>query len=188
MSDRVGRSNRGLDPHQYRGLAPHHTELLRMANGFVVWEGESCLDGAPIVLIVIGFSRKSTNRKTGGMLQSYILRRDVSPLEAVRIGLDPSVCGDCPHRSTASGGEGSCYVNMTVRGQCIPAMSGEGKGRYLQRSVQMRSVIVVSVRGSEATEIPLRFRSRFGDHWSRLLHGEPVTPMHGEASASSWGW
>ncbi len=83
-----------------------------MANGFVVWEGESCLDGAPIVLIVIGFSRQSTNRKTGGMLQSYILRRDVSPLEAVRIGLDPSVCGDWRHRSIASGGEGSCYVNI----------------------------------------------------------------------------
>ena len=83
-----------------------------MANGFIVWEGESRLDGAPIVLIVTGFSRQSTNRKTGGMLQSYILRRDVSPIEAVRIGLDVSVCGDCRHRSTASGGEGSCYVNI----------------------------------------------------------------------------
>ena len=30
-----------------------------MANGFVVWEGESRLDGAPIVLIITGFSQKS---------------------------------------------------------------------------------------------------------------------------------
>ena len=70
-----------------------------MANGRVVWEGESRLDGAPIVLIVTGFSQKSANRKTGRMLQSYILRRDVAPLEAVRTGLDTSVCGGCRHRS-----------------------------------------------------------------------------------------
>ena len=83
-----------------------------MANGRVVWEGESRLDGAPIVLIVTGFSQKSANRKTGRMLQSYILRRDVAPLEAVRIGLDTAVCGSCRHRSIASNGNGSCYVNI----------------------------------------------------------------------------
>ena len=52
-----------------------------MANGFVVWEGESRLDGAPIIPIITGFSQKSTNRKAREMLQSYILRRDVPPLE-----------------------------------------------------------------------------------------------------------
>jgi hypothetical protein len=83
-----------------------------MINGYVVFEGESRLDSAPIVLIVTGFARRSTNRKTGRVLQSYILRRDVAPLEAVRLGLDPSICGSCPHRSTASGGLGSCYVNI----------------------------------------------------------------------------
>ena len=83
-----------------------------MVNGYVVFEGESRLDSAPIVLIVTGFARRSTNRKTGRVLQSYILRRDVAPLEAVRLGLDPSICGGCPHRSTASGGLGSCYVNI----------------------------------------------------------------------------
>jgi hypothetical protein len=83
-----------------------------MANGMVVWKGESRLDGSPIVLIITGFSQKSTNRKTGSMLQSYILRRDVSPLDAARTGLDTAVCGDCRHRSTAPEGNGSCYVNI----------------------------------------------------------------------------
>ena len=54
-----------------------------MSNGFVVWEGASRLDGSPIVLIVTGLKRKSSNRKTGAMVQSYILRRDVAPLASV---------------------------------------------------------------------------------------------------------
>ena len=83
-----------------------------MANGFVVWEGESRLDGSPVVLIVTGFKRKSSNRKTGEMLQSYILRRDVDPLETIRLGLDGGICGECRHRSRAGGGDGSCYVNV----------------------------------------------------------------------------
>ena len=83
-----------------------------MSNGFVVWEGASRFDGSPIVLIVTGLKRKSSNRKTGAMVQSYILRRDVAPLEAIRIGLDGAICGDCRHKSRAGGGDGSCYVNI----------------------------------------------------------------------------
>ena len=79
-----------------------------MSNDFVVWEGESCLDGSPVVLIVVGFKRRSSNRKTGEMLQSYILRRDLAPLEAIRVGLDGGICGNCRHRSLAAGGDGSC--------------------------------------------------------------------------------
>jgi len=83
-----------------------------MSNGYVVWEGASRLDGSPIVLIVTGLKRKSSNRKTGAMVQSYILRRDVEPLEAIRVGLDGGICGSCRHRSRAAGGDGSCYVNV----------------------------------------------------------------------------
>lgn len=40
------------------------------------------------------------------MLQTYIMRSDVLPTEAVKQKLDASICGDCPHRG------GSCYVNV----------------------------------------------------------------------------
>jgi hypothetical protein len=83
-----------------------------MSNGLVVWEGESRLDGSPVVLIVTGLKRASSNRKTGAVLQSYILRQDVAPLETIRFGLDGAICGDCCHRSRAGGGDGSCYVNV----------------------------------------------------------------------------
>ena len=69
-----------------------------MANGYILWEGASLIDGAPIVVIATGFASRSTNRKTGGMVQTYILRRDIDPVSAVQSGDDASICGDCPHR------------------------------------------------------------------------------------------
>lgn len=68
--------------------------------GIILYEGPSMIDGAPIVVVATG----STNRKTGGMLQTWIIRADVEPHEARKTGQDASICGDCPHRA------GSCYV------------------------------------------------------------------------------
>lgn len=68
------------------------------ANGAVLWRGASLLDGAPIVVIATGLASGSSNRKTGDMIQTYILREDVSPTDAVRTGADVSICGACPHR------------------------------------------------------------------------------------------
>lgn len=67
-------------------------------NGYVIYRGPSELDGAPIVVIATGFASKSTNVKTGALIQTWIIREDCSPLEAVHNGDDASVCGDCPHR------------------------------------------------------------------------------------------
>ena len=63
----------------------------------VIYRGPSLLDGAPIVVIAT-FSKR--NKKTCGMVQTYILREDVNPLEASKTGADVSICGTCPHRGT----------------------------------------------------------------------------------------
>ena len=76
-----------------------------MSNGYVVWRGPSLVDGAPLVCIVTGTDKPTSNRKTGDMLQMWILREDIPPHEAVKSGEDTSVCGDCPFSS----GRG-CYV------------------------------------------------------------------------------
>lgn len=68
------------------------------ANGAVLWRGASLIDGAPIVVIATGLASGSFNRKTGDMVQTYILRADISPVDAVRVGADVSICGKCPHR------------------------------------------------------------------------------------------
>lgn len=100
----------------------------------VIFEGPSRLDGAPIVVVVTGLGAGSTNRKTGAMLQTYILRADVDPVAAVRSGADASVCGDCPLRATVAGtaqGRG-CYVNI---GQGpLAVWRAYRAGRYPRRS------------------------------------------------------
>ena len=78
--------------------------------GYVVYRGPSQIDGAPIVVIVL--TGQSTNRKTGAMVQTYILRSDVAPIAAVRQGADASICGDCKHRGDGTGKGRTCYVNL----------------------------------------------------------------------------
>jgi len=81
-------------------------------NGVILYEGPSQLDGAPIVVIAVGLKQGSTNSKTGAMIQTYILRRDVSPIDAVKQGADESICGNCPHRGDGTGKSRSCYVTL----------------------------------------------------------------------------
>ena len=78
-----------------------------MANGLVLHEGPSPIDGEPIVSIA---TLHSNNRKTGDMVQIWILRQDMAPMEAIKSGGDRSICGGCPHRGT--GTKRSCYVNV----------------------------------------------------------------------------
>lgn len=84
----------------------------RNRNGAIVYQGPSLLDGSPIVAIITGLANASANTKTGGMLQVYILRSDVHPMEALKLGLDTTICGVCPHKSRAAGGSGACYVQV----------------------------------------------------------------------------
>ena len=77
--------------------------------GIVLWEGKSLIDGERIMLIATGVYRKSKNSKTGDMIQTYIMRRDVHPMTARRMGDDFSVCGDCMHRELST-----CYVNLRM--------------------------------------------------------------------------
>jgi hypothetical protein len=83
-----------------------------MSNGMIIYEGPSRLDGAPIVVIAVGLKNKSTNVKTGAMIQTYILRSDMPPAEAIKTGADASICGGCPHRGDGTGKGRSCYVTI----------------------------------------------------------------------------
>ena len=85
-------------------------------NGVVIWEGPSPVDGSPIVLIATGLRTRSANRKTGDMIQTWILRSDLAPVDALATGDDESICGGCVHRGTFDDtgkrvGR-SCYVNV----------------------------------------------------------------------------
>lgn len=96
------------------------SEANNASNGRILYEGPSLLDGNPIVVIAIGFGRKTKNGKTGDMIQTYIMRADAMPTEAVQSGDDFSICGDCIHRGkTVTDKSGNtrnvgrtCYVNL----------------------------------------------------------------------------
>jgi hypothetical protein len=66
-------------------------------------------DGRRVVVIA---TFRTANRKTGNMVQVWILRAHGTPLDAITNGTDATVCGTCPHRSRAAGGMGTCYVNV----------------------------------------------------------------------------
>jgi len=69
------------------------------------------LDGKPIVMVATGIERPSRNEKTGPMIQTWILREDMNPLDAVRTGEDASICGACPLKGE-EGKKRVCYVNI----------------------------------------------------------------------------
>jgi hypothetical protein len=87
--------------------------MNKKINGAILFQGPSAIDGKEIVLIITGLANGSTNTKTGSMLQTYILRTDLKPIQAVQSGDDVSICGDCKHRPTLAknNGEARCYVN-----------------------------------------------------------------------------
>jgi len=82
---------------------------------FVIYDGPSLIDGKPIVAIA---QIKSNNRKTGNLVQTWILNAAVDPITASRTGQDESICGTCPHKGTPSNKDSgwakdrTCYVNL----------------------------------------------------------------------------
>ena len=79
-----------------------------MANGYTVYEGPSMINGEPIKVIKTGTTKDSDNRKTGPMLQWWIMPVNSKPTDAVQNGDDRAVCGDCPARPSVGG---HCYLN-----------------------------------------------------------------------------
>ena len=100
-------------------------------NGIELYRGPSMLDGAPIVVIATGFAYASDNVKTGNLIQTWILRADVSPLLAIRSGEDVSICGDCGDRGREVDGvtvDRACYVNVSQAPSSV--WSTWRQGRY----------------------------------------------------------
>ena len=64
--------------------------------GVILHRGVSPYDGSPYVVIMP--LRNSKNKKTGSMLQTYILRADTHPVVAVREEKDGAICFNCPMR------------------------------------------------------------------------------------------
>lgn len=76
-------------------LTPTRSNVMTKVNGVVFYEGKSLIDGKPIVAIA---TFGTHNEKTGNIVQTWILRNDMHPQEAIDSGNDLSICGNCPLR------------------------------------------------------------------------------------------
>jgi hypothetical protein len=111
--------------------------------GFIAYEGKSVIDGKPIVVIInrlydpLKTSGGSENAKTGQTIQSFIIRSDVPPVEALQTGADVSVCGNCIRRPRLAqlNGEAPCYVNV---GRSVRSVyEAYKRGRYTKATPEV---------------------------------------------------
>jgi len=110
--------------------------------GVILYSGPSRIDGKPIVLIA---TLESRNEKTGNMIQTWILRRDVSPIGAINSGADVSICGDCPLRGiilqlarrkgkrATVNQERGCYVAVAQAPLAIYGAFKQGRYEYYDK-------------------------------------------------------
>jgi hypothetical protein len=110
--------------------------------GYIAYEGPSVIDGRPIVVIVNKLSG-SANEKTGAdLVQTFIIRSDVGPVEALKTGADASICGQCGHRPILARetGEIPCYVNV---GRSVRSVfEAYKRGRYVKVTpAQLRKIL-----------------------------------------------
>ena len=100
--------------------------------GYIAYEGPSEIDGSPIVVIVNKIDDDSQNGKTGAIVQTFIIRSDISPIEALNTGADESICGDCGHRpyliKTGESDEPPCYVQVAK--SVLSVFNAYKRGRY----------------------------------------------------------
>ncbi len=183
--------------------------MSRNKNTVEIWRGKSLLTGDPIVVLLTGLG-KSTNRKTGSMLQTYILHQDQDPTETIRQGQDIAVCGNCPLRAKVPGtlkGR-ACYVNVGQGPMAIwkswkahkvaPSSLTEIRDKIQDREVRIGTYgdpMAVPARVWEAlikhtsghTGYTHQWYHPAGKHYQRFLHASVESPMSA-SKARFQGW
>jgi|TARA_R110000803_G_scaffold32548_2_gene71640 hypothetical protein len=137
--------------------------------GIVVYKGPSQIDGKPIVAIFNRIVTDSDNTKTGAMVQSWIMRSDIKPMDALKTGADSSVCGECPLRpinkvKLKAEGKKPCYVKVWQAPRSV--YEAYKNGRYLRAGIDFPYSIMPAIFQGLAVRfgsygdpyaVPLRF-------------------------------
>jgi hypothetical protein len=91
-----------------KGLNKAIVKALKYKETLVLYKGISLLDNeTPIMIVMSGFTKDSSNQKTGPLVQLYILPIHDSPKDTYFSG-SKSVCGDCKYN-----GNNGCYVRWS---------------------------------------------------------------------------
>jgi len=126
----------------------------------IMFRSMSALTKTPVKILTVftGF-KGSANRKTGNMVQSYILVADVEPVTAWKDGDDVAVCGTCALRYT---GKPACYVNKGHDPYAV--WHACKRGSYLE--------VGVDVTFEEAIAFISGYKVRYG------AYGDPSAAPH----------
>lgn len=104
-------------------------------------------------------TRKSSNRKTGPMVQLWFLRSDREPHRAAADGSDQAICGNCPQRHSVGG---HCYV-VTCEGP-LAIHRAQEKSRRRATPFWRHQAVRIGAYGDPAS-MP---RARFEALWTEL--------------------
>ena len=107
--------------------------------GVVLYDGPSRIDGAPIVAIACRITQASANEKTGAMVQTFIMHRDIAPHLALKTGEDSSICGDCKLRPINKGPT-RCFVR--VYQAPLSVWNAYQRGRYAVPGVDFDAALL----------------------------------------------
>jgi hypothetical protein len=156
-------------------------------NGLILYRGPSKLDGKPIVVVAVGLADRSTNTKTGGMIQTYILAdQGLKPSEATKADQDSSVCGLCPAKG--KGGKGrTCYVNLGQGPRAVydKLYSAKPYDKYDKRKASHRALfkgrrLRFGTYGDPAA-VPMPVWKPFlsiVSGWTGYTHHDSISPRH----------
>ena len=162
----------------------------------IIYNGPSLLDGKPIVVIATYSDR---NTKTGRVVQTYILRADINPLEASKTGADVSICGTCPLRGTPTADPARkiavgrrCYVNLgqgvlIVYRAFINGVYPDAQDPASRAAIGRSRVVRVGTYGDPAAVPDAVWTDLLSeaDTWTAYTHQKPWRPDIAMQSADS---
>lgn len=114
----------------------------------IIYEGPSEINGKPVVAILTGWQKPSSNIKTGDMAQVWILSKELHPWEAVKQKEDAAICGNCKHRGA------SCYVTVAQAPSVIWKAYKAGKYKMIPPNFKLNKPLRFGAYGDIAA-VPL---------------------------------
>jgi hypothetical protein len=160
-------TNTHIDTHTYFATKTHSgTHSAGSPNGYLLHSDSD---------IVVIATLESENRKTGNMIQIWILCANENPVTAVKTGHDGIVCGDCKHRGNGFK-DRTCYVNVGQGPNSVYCAYISGAYPYLPKSRYAEVFYGRKVRFGaygDPVLIPLevlRWVAFYSDGWTGYTH------------------
>lgn len=153
--------------------------------GFIFYEGPSRIDGQPIVGIA---TYGTSNAKTGDLVQTWILRSDIHPINAINTGADESICGSCPLRGRIADAsertkktskfndtatvnkERGCYV--AVQNAPLQIYNGYKRGLYPHLTLEAQALLAGKGLRYGSYGDPVAIPMKYWDRLARYCTGK----------------